>query len=254
MLKLQKGLFCFLKGCILIVRQKRTAITISEKLLLLKSLGCILIFFFLLALAGKAQQPTQPKPVSNLRVKQLTNFKDSIALDTLSIIPSSFSIVNVPDSLYRLDYVRGVLYWKIKPLSDTVLVTYRVFPYRLNSVLKRIDFDSIVKYTAITPYNEPVNTNSKGIFNFGNIEYNGSFGRGIAFGNNQDAVVNSNFNLQLNGMLADSIEIAAAITDNNIPIQPDGTTQQLNEFDQVFLQFRKKNWQLNLGYIDIRQN
>jgi hypothetical protein len=217
-------------------------------------LGCILISFFLLASACKAQEPVPPKTVSNLRVKQFTNFKDSISLDTLSIIPSSFSIINVADTTYRLDYVKAMLYWKIKPPSDTVLITYRVFPFKLNSVVKRVDFDSVVKYTVFAPYDDPDNKSNKGIFNFGNIEYNGSFGRGIAFGNNQDAVVNSNFNLQLNGMLADSIEIAAAITDNNIPIQPDGTTQQLNEFDQVFLQFKKNNWQLNLGDIDIRQN
>jgi hypothetical protein len=134
------------------------------------------------------------------------------------------------------------------------MISYRVFPYRLNSIVQRANFDSIINNTVFLYGNQEKETSEKGIFNFGNIQYNGSFGRGLSFGNNQDAVVNSNFNLQLNGLLGDSIEIAAAITDNNIPLQPDGTTQQLNEFDQVFLQFRKKGWQLNLGDIDIRQS
>jgi hypothetical protein len=120
---------------------------------------------------------------------------------------------------------------------------------------QRINYDSVKNNLYIEPFEFGKENNSvgKGLFDFGNIEYNGSFGRGISFGNNQDAVVNSNFNMQLNGMLPDSIAIAAAITDNNIPIQPDGTTQQLNEFDQIYLQFSKNNWKLNLGDIDLRQ-
>ncbi|MBD0332468.1 MAG: hypothetical protein ICV66_07415, partial [Chitinophagaceae bacterium] len=210
----------------------------------------LLIALLCFAFSGKAQISAQ----SNLRIKTITVASDSLVLDSLSIIPNTFSIVNVADSAYHLDFVNATLYWRKRPEFDSVSVVYRVFPYKLNSAIQHLNYDSVVNKFYIEPINTSAEKNNeKGIFDFGDLQYNGSFGRGISFGNNQDAVVNSNFNLQLNGMLADSIEIAAAITDNNIPIQPDGTTQQLNEFDQVFLQFKKKNWQLNLGDIDIRQ-
>jgi len=217
----------------------------------------ILLFFPLLlfALATKAQVPAQPSIHSNLHVKAISVKADSVLLDTASIIPNTFKIVNVDSSFYSLDFVRAVLYWKRKPAVDTVLVSYRIFPFKLNSVVQRLSFDSVMNNVYLKPFEFNPNDNAqKGLLDFGSIQANGSLGRELSFGNNQDAVVNSNFQLQLNGMLKDSIEISAAITDNNLPIQPDGTTQQLNEFDQVYLQFKKHNWQMNFGDIDIRQN
>jgi hypothetical protein len=194
-------------------------------------------------------------PASNLRGKYISTKGAVLQLDSLSIIPGSVRINGVPDSFYHIDAVKALLFWKTKPSPDSVQVRYRVFPFRLNPLVKRYSFDSVMNNFVIQPgLFENKGNSTDNIFNFGNLTYTGSFGRAISFGNNQDAVVNSNFQLQLNGFLGDSIEIAAAITDNNIPIQPDGNTQQLNEFDRISLQFKKNNWQLNLGDIDIRQN
>jgi hypothetical protein len=223
----------------------------------LKLLSRILLVFSLLlfALASRAQSPFQIPPHSNFHTKKIAVKADSVLLDTASIIPNTFKIADVDSSFYKLDFVKAILYWKAKPQTDTVLITYRTFPFRLNAVAQRLSYDSVANNLYLKPFEfNPNNDEQKGLLDFGNIQANGSLGRELSFGNNQDAVVNSNFQLQLNGMLRDSIEIAAAITDNNLPIQPDGTTQQLNEFDQVYLQFKKHNWQMNFGDIDIRQN
>lgn len=206
-----------------------------------------------------ARQSLAQLPVpsgSNLRQRHFAIQGDTLRLDTISIIPKTLLVEGIPPEDFRFDFINALLIWNKRPSSDSVKVSYRVFAFKLNPVAQRMRFDSVMNNMALTPYefNNELNDVQKGIFNFGTIKAEGSFGRQIAFGNSQDAVLNSTLNLQLSGMLGDSIEVQAAITDNNIPIQPDGTTQQLNEFDQVFLQFKKKNWQLNLGDIDIRQN
>jgi hypothetical protein len=194
------------------------------------------------------------RPLSNLRKKVIGTRQPIVILDSLSVIPRTVIIPGVPDSLYQVDYVNATLTWKGRPIPDNLLIQYRVFDMRLNAKVQRMQFDSVMNRLAGQPYVPDFAQQEERFFDFGNLNYSGSFGRGIAFGNSQDAVVTSNLNLQLSGFLADSVEIVAAITDNNIPIQPDGTTQTLNEFDRIFLQFKKKNWALSLGDIDIRQN
>jgi hypothetical protein len=203
------------------------------------------------------RRPTKPPVLSNLHRKYIPVKAGRVRLDSVSVVPSSFLIRDVPDSAWSLDWVDGTLTWNHPPTGmDSVLVIYRSFPYKLNAVAKRFNYDSVMNYFLVRPYdkNKDGDADADNFFNFGNMTYNGSFGRSITFGNSQDAVVTSNLNLQISGYLADSIQISAAITDNNIPIQPDGTTANLNEFDQIFLQFKKRNWALTMGDIDLRQN
>ncbi len=79
------------------------------------------------------------------------------------------------------------------------------------------------------------------------LNYQGSFSRGISFGNNQNLVLDSRFNLQLGGKLKNDIEIAAVISDENLPIQAEGNTRQLKEFDKIFIRLKKKETQLIAG-------
>lgn len=85
------------------------------------------------------------------------------------------------------------------------------------------------------------------IFAGTSLRRSGSLVRGITVGSNQDLNVTSGLRLQLEGTLAPGVEIAAALTDENTPIQPEGNTQTLQEFDRVFVEVKAEKARATIG-------
>jgi hypothetical protein len=218
------------------------------------SIAPTLLLSLLLLNTGFAQN------LSNKRERSIQIISDTVQLDTLSLIPQSIIITSkqqstIDTSFYKIDYAKSRLYLNRKKLNeqgintDTLNFSFRVFPFSFNQRVLHKDIKRIQpnQFGAINPFNYVIDKPAGDIFKTEGLTKNGSISRGINFGNNQDVVVNSNLNLQVSGKLTDNIDILLAATDNNIPIQPEGNTQQLQEFDKVFIQLNDKKSKLIAG-------
>ena len=91
---------------------------------------------------------------------------------------------------------------------DSLLVVYKVFPLLLSKKYSKRDRGLIEKnYSGLyNPFSYGDQVGDNNIFKMEGLQRNGNISRGVSFGNNQDVVVNSSFNLQLSGKLNDDVE------------------------------------------------
>jgi len=215
----------------------------SYGVLIRRCSGLFLLLICCYALPAQAQ-------LSNLRTRWVTT-RAAATPDSLTILSSSLEIVQPADTSWKVlyDADRNALRIQGQQLPDSVLIRYRVFPFNLGRTRYHRNlaaYDSAALYEdrpmVGVQSNRPRESREE-LFASKGLNKNGSITRGISMGNTQSVFVNSALNLQLDGQLTDDISLTAVISDQQIPFQPEGNTQQIQQFDKVFVQLGYYNRQ-----------
>lgn len=215
------------------------------------------LFFLFVPLAVLAQvEPT------NLRSRTIV-VKDTVQIDSVSINSAYFSLKTlsgkqVDTSFYSVDFATAKLILTIDSLQnqDSLRVRYLPFPTFLTKKYRQFNKNIIVENTEnLNKLYQLGQQRETDLFKpFEGLNATGSIARGITTGNNQNTVLDSELDLQISGKISDGVHLRASIQDSNIPIQQNGYSQNLDEFDQVFIELYGKNWNIRAGDVDLVQD
>lgn len=138
---------------------------------------------------------------------------------------------------------------------DSFKISYRTFPlYRSKAYFL---YDTNIRQQVLEPLEDMVGYQAdkpaSDWWDQGDLDYSGSFTRGFSVGNTQNLVLNSALNLQINGDLGHGLKLTGSISDNQIPIQPEGNTRQIQEFDRLFLKIYNNKSALTMGDFEIQK-
>lgn len=199
----------------------------------------------------------QAQTLTNLRKVTVLPGQKNIQLDSTYRIDQTslkFVLKNglTSDLTYKFNAERSSISLDSLP-KDTLILQYRIFPPLFSKPFYKKPESLIEPAMRNDPF--AYDAARDGVFNTtdNGLKTDGNISRGISVGNSQDLVVNSNLNLRLGGKIADDVSITGVISDDNNPIQPEGNTQQLQDFDKVFIKLTKDSSNLIIGDFEMRQ-
>ncbi|MBS4027673.1 MAG: hypothetical protein KGZ58_03455 [Ignavibacteriales bacterium] len=223
----------------------------------------------------KAQDSISPKLQHSDTPSLLSTYQENISITNDSTYKLSHQFIEKGSEVifldstvklqhgkdYTLDYRRGNLHLLFPPnegLPHSLSISYKALPYRFKEKYfhrELIFRKDTLENTTIGESKTEIESDKRYSLDnlFGNtLQKSGSIARGFTLGTNKDFSLQSEFQLQLNGQLSDDISLVAALSDNNIPIQPEGNTQTLSEIDKVYIEVFHPKFSATLGDFDLQ--
>jgi len=81
----------------------------------------------------------------------------------------------------------------------------------------------------------------------GQLDVRGSKTVRMSSGNRRELTVDQTLRLAISGRLTEDIFVRAALTDDNLPVVPEGNTEELRDVDQILVELTAPGWRATLG-------
>ncbi len=183
-----------------------------------------------------------PLQLAAQRVYRIAQADTTVFLDFL-VDPASVEVAGAV--AWRFEPGPGLLHLRVVPPA-VVRIQYRPPPFPL---LPRLGpppaTDTLSGLPVLNRPDPPAFADAT------RLTRSGSLTRGVRVGSGRDLSVESGLRFQAEGQLTDDIRLSASLTDRNLPVQPDGTTQALRDFDEVYIRAEHRAGRLQMGDLDI---
>ncbi len=138
--------------------------------------------------------------------------------------------------------------WSTNDDKALVVVRYHFLPVALPP---RQDLRPMAKPPQRDPVTGRLSTGTptfeETMWRSGNLEVSGSKTVQVSSGNRREMTVDQNLRLTIMGQLTDDIAVRAFLSDDNLPVIPEGNTEELRDIYKVLVEMKAKNWAATLG-------
>ena len=188
----------------------------------------------------------------DFRSKIIEVKKDTIQLDSVAINSQEFKIFDISkkrisSTEFKVDFSKAVLIIDSNKYKNITIEYFR-FPDFITKIYTPFNENLIINNNTNNGVLYSLTTNKKAsdVKLFEGLQTRGFISRGITTGNNQNAVTNSALDLEISGKLSKDVTLRANIFDTNIPIQENGYSQNITDFDRIFIEMFSDNFNSGL--------
>jgi len=195
----------------------------------------------------------QPK---GLIKKKIARPVAEFELDSLTLIFPSLKCISDTSAKFLFNFkTNKVSLLRSNSSIDSLELEYALYPFAAYKPIYKFStklYDSLFNFSDYPGIEKSGSEKREELFSLPGIQKSGAITRGISVGNNQNGFVNSSLNLQLEGQITPQIKLTAVLSDQNVPFQPQGNTQQIRELDRIFIQLDHKRGQLIAGDVVLK--